>query len=433
MQKNMVAYPEQSAARIEQQSALQQSNTQKSTPVQLAYTDNITQQTLQSVSEAISYEQQALAASLRAIPEETVATLRPDAGKEAVTIDVMSPAFASKVAKRNAAELLPANPAAANDIAAVQTPIVQGISKPASMYFSTIGLMNLADLKKPFDSQPTAYNNEDIWRTYPLLSTKDLLRKKLSKFNFQFYITPSISYRILNDGNGRSAKSYTAFPVASNYQIDFHHIVKHRAAMGAEVGAALGYKLTNTLTIKGGLQFNVRQYDIKAYTISQPAAQILPASTENLAGANSITGQVTTDDAYLTSADNAPDVSKPVVLSNRYYEIAAPIGLDWQIVAAGKNLTVNIAAAAQPTYTFDKEPFVMTTNLKNYTDGTSLMRNWNLNSNVEAYVSYKIGAYRWQLGPQFRYQHFSTYSNAYPIREHLLDYGIKLGFTKSLD
>ncbi len=181
------------------------------------------------------------------------------------------------------------------------------------------------------------------------------------------------------------------------------------------------------------MQFNVRQYNIRAYSISQPE-ESLPVATENIIGVNTNT-QVPplTDDSYLTSADNMAAESKPVVLSNRYYEIAAPVGIDWRILSTGNNrLSVNVAAAMQPTYTFDKEPFVITTNYKSYTDGTSIMRNWNLNSNMEAYVSYQIGPFRWQVGPQFRYQHFSTYSNNYPIREHLLDYGIKLGFTKSL-
>ena len=82
--------------------------------------------------------------------------------------------------------------------------------------------------------------------------------------------------------------------------------------------------------------------------------------------------------------------------------------------------------------TLDKEPFIITSNYKNYADGSQLMRNWNLNANAETYIGYKMGSFRWQAGPQFRYQFFPTLSNRYPIKEHLLDYGIKIGFVKTL-
>ena len=138
-------------------------------------------------------------------------------------------------------------------------------------------------------------------------------------------------------------------------------------------------------------------------------------------------------DALAISAHYTQSNSDPIILRNRYYEVAAPIGMDYKVFEGTSGaVTINVAATVQPTYTFDKEPFVITNDYKNYADGSSLMRNWNINSSVEAYISYKIGALRWQIGPQFRYQHLPTYGGGYPIREHLLDYGIKLGFTKSL-
>jgi len=91
-----------------------------------------------------------------------------------------------------------------------------------------------------------------------------------------------------------------------------------------------------------------------------------------------------------------------------------------------------IAASIQPTYTFDKEPFVITSNYKNYADGSQLMRNWNINTSFETYLGYNTGKYRWQIGPQIRYQLLPTMNNTYPIREYLLDYGIKVGLVRSL-
>jgi hypothetical protein len=55
-----------------------------------------------------------------------------------------------------------------------------------------------------------------------------------------------------------------------------------------------------------------------------------------------------------------------------------------------------------------------------------------VNAGVEAYVGYNTGTVRWQLGPQFRYQLLSTYENKYPIKEYLMEYGFKIGVTKTI-
>src|SRR6266542_3263073 len=103
--------------------------------------------------------------------------------------------------------------------------------------------------------------------------------------------------------------------------------------------------------------------------------------------------------------------SSSIVLKNRYYEISLPIGIDWR--PFNGKFSWGIAASIQPTYTFDKEPFIITSNFKNY-------------------LGYNTGKYRWQIGPQIRYQLLPTMTNSYPIREYLVDYGIKIGLVRSL-
>ncbi len=428
LQKNTIAYPAHIEEVTYNGTKLQQGNTaEAAAPVQYAYTNKITQQTLQSVNEVlIAREEKQNHLQQLQITKQSLLSVQDK--KISPAVNISPETIVVKAAAKQPSPTENNTIAKENNI--VDVNVLSATAKPVSRYFSTLGLLNPADLKKTSDNVKSSYN-DDMWRTYALLTAQDLLRKKLSKLSFQFYITPSVSYRRLNDAHGKTAASYTALPVATNYRFDINRVVEHRPAMGAEVGFALGYQLSNTLTVKGGFQFNIRQYGIKAYTISQP----------NLSDASPVGNAIGTsqpdehaDNSYLASADNSSDANQSVVLNNRYYELSAPIGIDWRILSSNDGkLSVNTAFALQPTYTFDKEPFVLTTNYKSYTDGTSLMRNWNLNSNVEAYISYKIGPFRWQLGPQFRFQHFSTYSNAYPVREHLLDYGIKLGFTKSLD
>ncbi|HRI22820.1 MAG TPA: outer membrane beta-barrel protein, partial [Panacibacter sp.] len=242
---------------------------------------------------------------------------------------------------------------------------------------------------------------------------------KKSNFDFQFYVTPSISYRrLIDDHNGELSRSYiTALPFAANYVVDINNVVQHKPAAGYELGFSLGYNLNSKFAIRSGLQFNMRQYNISAFVHGfEPAAPSL------------LTG-IAIEPNSITGFRNITE-SEPIVLKNRYYEISLPVGIDWRLI--NKKLVWGIAASVQPTYTFDKEPFIVTTNYKNYKDGSQLIRNWNVNVGFETYIGYNTGKYRWQLGPQIRTQLLPSLSSSYPIREYPVDYGIKLSLIRSL-
>jgi hypothetical protein len=49
-----------------------------------------------------------------------------------------------------------------------------------------------------------------------------------------------------------------------------------------------------------------------------------------------------------------------------------------------------------------------------------------------AFISYKTGDLKWQVGPQLRYQLMSSFVKEYPIREHLFEYGITIGVAKTI-
>jgi hypothetical protein len=77
--------------------------------------------------------------------------------------------------------------------------------------------------------------------------------------------------------------------------------------------------------------------------------------------------------------------------------------------------------------------YLLSTNFKNYSENPEMVRSFNINSNIEAFLSFKAGYFKWQIGPQLRYQPYSTFIPQYPIKEHLMDYGIKIGLSKTFD
>ena len=255
-------------------------------------------------------------------------------------------------------------------------------------------------------------------------SALDKLKNKSSHFDFRFYVTPSVSYRILQQkgtvlSNPKNTIGVSA-PIEANYNIDANQAINQRPAAGYETGLGLGYNLGKNVAVTAGIQFNISQYNVDAYLYKseEPAAVTLEE--------NGVT-------STYTSYSNVRSISgsSAVTFKTRYYQASIPIGVDVKAWTKGK-LTWGIAATVQPTYTFDKLPLIISSNFKNYTDGSRFIRNWNINTSVETYFGYTTGLYRWQIGPQFRYQWLPSLENKYPTKEYLFNYGLKLGVIKYL-
>ena len=108
-----------------------------------------------------------------------------------------------------------------------------------------------------------------------------------------------------------------------------------------------------------------------------------------------------------------------------------PVGIQWDVIK-GKHVSLNAEASVQPTLNLNKNVYLLSTDYRHYADGNDLVRKWNINTNVGVNLSFTSGKTSWQIGPQVRYQHLPTFSNKYPIKEYLLDYGLRIGLTKAL-
>ncbi len=250
--------------------------------------------------------------------------------------------------------------------------------------------------------------------------SKDFSGGKKSKWSFQVYATPSLSYRKLNDESIKA--THQSIPLAaSNSNTDVNEVSRYRPGNGLEAGFAAMYNLKANLRLKFGAQFNIRQYNLDAYLSNTELTRITL-----LNGSNSM-DTINTYAFYRSENGNIP-----TILINKYYSVAFPVGIEWDALQK-KRFGLTIGASLQPTYSFiDKNAFILSSDYKNYTDGNNLFRNWNLNSSVDVTLSYKVGDYKWFAGPQMRYQHLPTFLKQYPIREYLLDFGIKVGFRKTI-
>ncbi len=238
----------------------------------------------------------------------------------------------------------------------------------------------------------------------------------------QFTLSPMINYRTLTGADFAPSKNVQSGAVALTHPGDAQTYTSHSPALGFEFGGSFLYRVTRNLSIKGGLQFNFIRYKISAYTSSKPQQATITL--------NSSYGEFMDSITSMTSIGNFGG-STQVTLNNDYYQLSAPIGFELRVLG-NERLQFNVGASIQPSYLLNTNSYMLTADYTNYTKEPSLFRRWNLNGGVEAFLSYETGPFRWQIGPEFRYQLYSTYSSKYPINENLKGYGLKIGVTKVL-
>lgn len=247
--------------------------------------------------------------------------------------------------------------------------------------------------------------------------------KKIGKYaKWQIYITPTMGYRKLDGKASSLAYNYSSYSLSTNaiFARDVNDAVSHSPGMGFEVGASMNYPLTKRLTFKAGLQANYNHYQINAY---ESVPEIANYGYNNLSYGGIPISAVST-------YSSTTGYSK-ATLRNEHYMISIPIGIDYR-VAGNQKLNFSLASTIQPTYVFTNYSYLISTNLRNYAKEPSLNRNWNINSAVEANLNFEKGDYKWSIGPQFRYQLFSSFKDKYPISENLMDMGIKVGIIKTI-
>jgi hypothetical protein len=238
---------------------------------------------------------------------------------------------------------------------------------------------------------------------------------------WQLHIAPSFSYRRLVGQASKSSFAYSGFPYSANYGFptDVNDAVVHKPAFGLEIGSSLTQNIGRKLRLKAGIQFNYNNYDIEAYSYMPEMAPFSAARTLGYGSINTV--------AYYRNANGFDRTW----LRNSHLMVSMPVGLEASLFG-NRRVRFNVASTIQPTYVLNNKSYLISTNLKNYAQEPALYRNWNLNAGAEAYLSVDAGTYRWVMGPQVRYQLLSSYKEDYPIREHLVDYGFKIGIQKTL-
>jgi hypothetical protein len=254
-------------------------------------------------------------------------------------------------------------------------------------------------------------------------SGKEQLQKqsKPQRWGIQYYATPSISYRILTEEKYYDKNLFPGGQIPATYYNDVRRVVNQDAGFGAEAGAAITYAVTDRLTLKGGLQFNLRRYNINAYK-----ADVTQASAIRLQQNGAFDTLMAASDIINFASDN------PTQIQNQHIQLSMPIGFELAMAQFGKSAFV-VSATMQPTLNISQQAWMITSDYQRYVQQQSLARNFNLNAGFEAFFRFRTkGNLSWQIGPQIRYQLLSSFADKYPVKENLIDYGFKIGLSKTL-
>lgn len=251
---------------------------------------------------------------------------------------------------------------------------------------------------EPDNNQTDADLNFEV--NVPVITTKK------PEAQLQYYITPSTSYRVLvtenkyNFGNIRDPKA----------------AIFHQPFLGLEIGASYIKPINKNISFTGGLQFNFTSYVVTGSKFSPEVATVTLSPFRNIQRVTSLR----TRNGYFDQN-----------MLNKTLQVSVPLGIRMDIVD-GKKIAWNMATTIQPTYLIAATGYMLTNDYKNYIKAPEFLKSFNINYGFETFVRVKSKNSEFQLGPQLRYQLLSNAKASYPIKEHLIDYGIKFGFIKNL-
>lgn len=248
---------------------------------------------------------------------------------------------------------------------------------------------------------PAANDNKEEINTPNANSNAIKKPRRISNVTWTYYISPSLSNRYLSDE-------------LINYS------VSHKNMTAFEAGTSMSFNLVKKLKFLTGFQVNYSGYKIRANNTHPIIATLILNS--DIPGQYNI---FTAMSHYGNSTGN-----EYTNLKNYSLQASLPVGLQYDF-GKNENVKFGIAATIQPTFVMAGHAYMLSSDRRNYITDAELLRKWNFNTNFTTYFSFNANSLNWQLGPQIRYQLLSSYTDRYPVKESLINYGIRLGISKS--
>ncbi|MEO9070123.1 MAG: hypothetical protein ABI261_03745 [Ginsengibacter sp.] len=242
-------------------------------------------------------------------------------------------------------------------------------------------------------------------------------RKKNNKIEWTYYAAPMISNAAFR-GKGIAPPPNNYAPILI-FQMPSDNGMIYHAKLGFETGAKMTYSLSKKLKFVTGLNLNYSDYSVIS-NLLHPTFAILMLKDKSSGSPYS--------KSYVTFYGNGQSLNQ-IALTNYNLQASIPIGLQFQIWG-NKKTQINIASTIETSLVLKSNSYIISADKRYYVDDPTLMRHLNLGGNFGAFVTFTSRNVKWHIGPDIHYQLLSTYKSNYPIKEHLLNYGIRIGISK---
>ncbi len=244
-------------------------------------------------------------------------------------------------------------------------------------------------------------------------------KKKNAKISWVYYAGASMSNVVFKGKPLKSPVLNSTLVASSSQQMQNDMRVIRSSAIGFEAGLQMNYAIIPNLEVTVGANITRSGYNI--------VSNLVHPTLSNLLLKDPSTGDTYTR-GFVTHYGDGTGIST-VTLHNFSYQASIPVGLQYKVWANDK-IQVKLGFDVEPTYVINADAFVLSSNGKNFVEVPDLLRKWNVGSNFAPFVSFRSNKFRWNVGPNIRYQWLSSYEKSYPAKEHLIDYGIRVGISK---
>lgn len=244
-----------------------------------------------------------------------------------------------------------------------------------------------------------------------------LHKKKNDKVNWVYFAAPVINTVNLN-GQALKPANPSTFSIAMA-SIQKPNKVLHNPSLGLEAGAQMNYMIVDRLQLTTGIHLTYSGYKIISNEVHPTFATLIlkdPSSGSEFYR------------SYITHYGDGTGQTA-VTLRNYSWQLSVPLGMQYELGGSDK-IRFSACANMEPSLVIKSNAYMLSSDGRNYVNDPSLLRKWNLASNFDAFMSFRAGKFRWNIGPNVRYQWLSTYQKTYTVKEHLIDYGIRIGISK---
>ena len=251
------------------------------------------------------------------------------------------------------------------------------------------------------------------------ITNNRVYNEQVEKMSWLFYITPSLTTATFlgKENQAISSNSNSSSLIIRGNQNSIG--MTYNSRMGFETGTEMSYTFWKKLQFITGIHFSYSGYNVVSNQVHPTfATLVLKQETSGLPYSK----------GYMTHYGNGQSQNQ-ISLSNYSFQISIPVGLQ-QALFENKKIRIDIATTIEPSYVLNSNAFLISSNERYYVKDPELLRKINLSSHAGTFVTLKTQKFKWQLGPTVRYQLLSTYQKTYPVKEHLLDYGIRIGISK---